>query len=115
MTRTEIETLIERLRDKNCCDATACNCDASADALTALLADLDAATAEVEHNAAIAIRALERATLAEEWRDRDKTRAEAAEAEVARLREALGKIKADNRVSSFTWYLADAALQGGSK
>jgi hypothetical protein len=47
-------------------------------------ARIEALSAEVEQNAAIAIRALERATLAEEWRDHDKTRAEAAEAKIAK-------------------------------
>ena len=39
---------------------------------------------ERDRNAAIAIEAIRKATLADEWRDHDKTRAEAAEAKLAK-------------------------------
>ena len=48
-------------------------CDDAADRIEALVK-------EVERNAAIAIRAMERATLAEEWSKHDKSRAERLEA-----------------------------------
>jgi len=53
---------------------------------------LRALAAERDRNAAIAIKALERATLAEEWRDHDKARAEKAEANLEHWRHEVGKL-----------------------
>lgn len=58
----------------------------AAEAAVKYLERAESAEAQVERNAAIAFHALQRATLAEEWRDHDKTRAESAEAALATAR-----------------------------
>jgi predicted translin family RNA/ssDNA-binding protein len=78
------DDLIKRLRHKHCCEYV-CQCDEAADRIEELERERD-------RNAAIAIEAIRKATLADEWRDHDKTRAEAAEAKLDKAVEALQEI-----------------------
>lgn len=79
---------------------------------------------ESERSAAVAIKALERAQMAEDWRDHDKVRAEAAEAKVVKLVGALLAIaRYENRDAYYEgratapWYeqacTALAEIEGG--
>lgn len=47
MTNKELDALIDKLRDGDCCSEMSCNCDASADAITTLHAQLAEAQAEI--------------------------------------------------------------------
>ena len=69
------EELIARLRDEH----VAASRNEAADRIEALIAERDAL--------------FRRATLAEEWRDHDKTRAEAAEAAEAKLAKAVAELE----------------------
>ena len=91
---------IERMRGKYCCgDDVPCKCDEAADLIRDQQARIAELTRDVERNAAIAIKAIERATLAEGWGKKQRACADRYAEWIAELEAEVAALKARYRPS----------------